>query len=93
MEDAKTLAVTVINLTSEVKDGVDHIKMSQINSENKSFEFIKESEIKELVLTDSIQASEEVKNTKNIRHISIAPLMGEAIKRINSDSSVSALFD
>ena len=56
-------------------------------------EKIKNSEIKELVLTDSIQATEKVKNTKNIRHISIAPLMGEAIKRINSNSSVSALFD
>ena len=54
---------------------------------------IENSAIKELVLTDSIQASNNVKNTKNIRHISIAPLMGEAIKRINSDSSVSALFD
>ena len=54
---------------------------------------IENSAIKELVLTDSIQASNEAKNTKNIRHISIAPLMGEAIKRINSDSSVSALFD
>ena len=56
-------------------------------------EKIKNSDIKELVLTDSIQATEKVKNTKNIRHISIAPLMGEAIKRINSNSSVSALFD
>jgi len=56
-------------------------------------EKIKNSDIKELVLTDSIEASEKVKNTKNIRHISIAPLMGEAIKRINSNSSVSALFD
>ena len=54
---------------------------------------IENSAIKELVLTDSIQASKDVKSTKNIRHISIAPLMGEAIKRINSDSSVSALFD
>ena len=53
---------------------------------------ITESDIKELVLTDTIQASQEVKKTKNIRHISIAPLMGEAIKRINSDSSISALF-
>ena len=51
------------------------------------------SEIKELVLTDSIEASAELKKAKNVRHISIAPLMGEAIKRINSDSSVSALFD
>ena len=56
-------------------------------------EKIKNSDIKELVLTDSIQASEKVRNTKNIRHISIAPLMGEAIKRINSNLSVSALFD
>ena len=54
---------------------------------------IEKSEIKELVLTDSIEASEEIKNTKNIRHISIAPLMGDAIKRKNSDSSVSALFE
>ena len=54
---------------------------------------IESSSIKELVLTDSIQASNDVKNTKNIRHISIAPLMGEAIKRISSDSSVSALFE
>ena len=54
---------------------------------------IENSAIKELVLTDSIQVSNDVKSTKNIRHISIAPLMGEAIKRINSDSSVSALFD
>ena len=54
---------------------------------------IEKSEIKELVLTDSIEASEEIKNIKNIRHISIAPLMGEAIKRISSNSSVSALFE
>ena len=56
-------------------------------------EKIADSEIKELVLTDSIQATEKIKNSKKIRHISIAPLIGEAIKRINSDSSVSALFN
>ena len=43
--------------------------------------------------TDSIQATEKIKNSKKIRHITIAPLIGEAIKRIDSDSSVSALFD
>ena len=51
------------------------------------------SNIQELVLTDSILATNEVKNTKNIRHISIATLFGEAIKRINSNSSISELFD
>ncbi len=59
----------------------------------KALEKIQNSNIKELVLTDSILASDAIKKSKNIRHISIAPLMGEAIKRINSDSSVSALFD
>ena len=58
-----------------------------------SLEKIENSEIKELVLTDSIEVSKEIINSKNIRHISIAPLMGEAIKRINSNSSVSALFE
>jgi len=58
-----------------------------------ALERISDSEIKELVLTDSIEASDKVKAAKKVRHISIAPLMGEAIKRINSDSSVSALFD
>ena len=58
-----------------------------------ALEKIEKSQIKELVLTDSIEASKEIKNIKNIRHISIAPLMGEAIKRISSNSSVSALFE
>ncbi|MBI29191.1 MAG: Ribose-phosphate pyrophosphokinase [Alphaproteobacteria bacterium MarineAlpha5_Bin11] len=51
------------------------------------------SDIEEMVLTDSILASNEVKKAKNIRHISIAPLFGEAIKRINSNSSISELFN
>ena len=59
----------------------------------KSLEKIEISDIKELVLTDSIQATKKIKSAKKIRHITIAPLIGEAIKRINSDSSVSALFD
>ena len=59
----------------------------------KAVDKISKSSIKELVLTDTIEPSNQVKNTKNIRHISIAPLMGEAIKRICSDASVSALFD
>jgi ribose-phosphate pyrophosphokinase len=59
----------------------------------KSLEKIEISDIKELIITDSIQATKEIKNSKKIRHITIAPLIGEAIKRISSDSSVSALFD
>lgn len=47
----------------------------------------------ELVITDSIQATEAVRVAKNIRQLSIAPLLGEAAKRINSEESVSSLFD
>jgi ribose-phosphate pyrophosphokinase len=34
-----------------------------------------------------------VRNCPNIRRISIAPLIAEAMRRINSESSVSSLFD
>jgi ribose-phosphate pyrophosphokinase len=51
------------------------------------------SRIKELVITDSIQASEAVRVAENIRGLSIATLIGEAIARIASEESVSSLFD
>ncbi|NKB45226.1 MAG: ribose-phosphate diphosphokinase [Alphaproteobacteria bacterium] len=54
---------------------------------------ISASPMTELVITDSIQATEAVRLADNVRQISIAPLMAEAIKRISSESSVSSLFD
>ncbi|AZO81123.1 MULTISPECIES: ribose-phosphate pyrophosphokinase [unclassified Bosea (in: a-proteobacteria)] len=54
---------------------------------------IASSKLKELVITDSIMPTEAVKVARNIRVISIAGLMGEAIERTASESSVSSLFD
>jgi ribose-phosphate pyrophosphokinase len=51
------------------------------------------SKLKELVITDSIDETDGVKAAKNIRRISIAPLMGEAIARTASEQSVSSLLD
>jgi ribose-phosphate pyrophosphokinase len=51
------------------------------------------SRLKELVVTDSIQPTEAVRVAHNIRVISIATLMGEAIKRTASEESVSSLFN
>ena len=51
------------------------------------------SPLKELVITDSIQATEAVRLADNIRQLSIAPLIAEAIKRISLESSVSSLFE
>ena len=51
------------------------------------------SRLKELVITDSIQPTEAVKVSRNIRVISVASLLGEAINRTASEESVSSLFD
>ncbi len=51
------------------------------------------SPIRELVITDSIQATEAVRLADNIRQLSIAPLMAEAIHRISHETSVSSLFE
>ncbi|MFA7428855.1 MAG: ribose-phosphate pyrophosphokinase [Rhodospirillaceae bacterium] len=51
------------------------------------------SPLKEMVITDSIQATEAVRLAGNIRQISIASLLAEAIARISDERSVSSLFD
>lgn len=56
-------------------------------------EIISKSNIKELVLTDSIQATPAVLASKKIRTLSVAPILGEAIHRIGLNQSVSSLFD
>jgi ribose-phosphate pyrophosphokinase len=54
---------------------------------------IANSRLKELVITDSIMPTEAVKVAHNIRVIPIAQLIGEAIGRTATESSVSSLFD
>ncbi len=54
---------------------------------------IASSNLKELVLTDTIAPTDAVRLAKNIRVITIAPLIGEAIARIAKEESVSSLFD
>ena len=51
------------------------------------------SRLKELVITDTIQPTEAVRTARNIRVLSIANLMGEAIGRTAAEESVSSLFD
>jgi ribose-phosphate pyrophosphokinase len=51
------------------------------------------SRLKELVITDSIQPTGAVKDAANIRVLSVATLIGEAIGRTAAEESVSSLFD
>ncbi|MEM6781413.1 MAG: ribose-phosphate pyrophosphokinase [Pseudomonadota bacterium] len=50
------------------------------------------SPLSKLVITDSIAATEAIRVSHNIEQLTVAPLIGEAIKRIAEDRSISALF-
>jgi ribose-phosphate pyrophosphokinase len=54
---------------------------------------IASSNLKELVITDSIQPTEAVRVARNIRVLSVSTLIGEAIARTAAEESVSSLFD
>ena len=54
---------------------------------------INASKLQELVITDSIQPTSSVDAAHNIRVVSIADLIGEAISRTATEESVSSLFD
>jgi ribose-phosphate pyrophosphokinase len=54
---------------------------------------VAKSNLKELVITDSILPTKAVSDAGNVRVLSIAPLIGEAISRTAAEESVSSLFD
>lgn len=58
-----------------------------------ALEQIEKSHLEEVVVTNSILATDAVKKCKKIRQIALAPLLGEAIDRIHHEKSVSILFD
>jgi ribose-phosphate pyrophosphokinase len=70
-----------------VRAAVSHPVLSGPAVEN-----IRKSNLKELVVTDSIQLSPEAAKLPNMTQLSIAELFGKAIRRIHNDDSISALF-
>jgi len=69
-----------------------HVYITHGVLSGEAVEKIKKSKIKKLVITDTIDNSDKVKKAKNIEVLSIANLLGEAIKRISNSTSVSDLF-
>ncbi|MEH6792153.1 ribose-phosphate pyrophosphokinase [Parasphingorhabdus sp.] len=59
----------------------------------KAVERVNNSSLRKLIITDTIKAPQSALNSERIRILPIAPLLGEAIKRIADESSVSSLFD
>ena len=72
----------------EVAAYVTHGVLSNGASDN-----IDKSKLTELVITDTIQASPAVEKAKKIRTLTLAPLIGEALRRIANDESISKMFD
>ena len=58
-----------------------------------AYDRVQNSVLKELVITDSIEATAQVAGASKIRMVSCAALIGEAIRRIANEESVSKLFD
>jgi len=59
----------------------------------KAVERVNKSSLTKLLITDTIEESDAVKESDKIDVISISSLLGEAIKRISDEKSVSSLFD
>ena len=53
---------------------------------------INKSKLDQLVVTDTIPLSDSAKACKKIRVISLAPTLAEAIRRVNNEESISAMF-
>jgi ribose-phosphate pyrophosphokinase len=54
---------------------------------------VEQSVLAELVITDTIESTDMVRGCGKVRQVSVAPLIGEAIRRIANEESVSKLFD
>ena len=59
----------------------------------KAIENITNSELDELVVTDSIALREDAKRCKKIRQLSLAAMLSETVRRINNEESISAMFE
>ena len=86
---------TIVNAAKALKDkGAKEIYVYITHAvlSGDAIDKIKKSQIKKIIITDTIDNSRKIKTSKKIEVISIAPMMSEAIKRISNSTSVSSLF-
>jgi len=57
-----------------------------------AIDLINKSQLDEIVITDTITLSQDARNSKKIRQVSVAGILAETIKRISHEDSVSSLF-
>ena len=86
---------TIVNAAKALKDkGAKEIYVYITHAvlSGSAVDKIKKSQIKKLIITDTIDNSKKIKISKKIEVISFAPMISEAIKRISNSTSVSSLF-
>jgi len=86
---------TIVNAAKALKDkGAKevYVYITHAVLSGSAVEKIIKSQIKKLMITDTIDNSKKIKTSKKIEVISIAPIISEAIKRISNSTSVSSLF-
>ena len=95
-DDIVDSAGTLVNAADALKErGAESVSayISHGVLSGPAIERVTNSIMDELVITDSIAATEATKGCDKIRIVSVAPLIGEAIRRIANEESVSKLFD
>jgi ribose-phosphate pyrophosphokinase len=94
-DDIIATAGTVCRAAKLVKDkGAEKIYVGATHGvfAKQALQRLAEAPIDEVVVTDTIPLNDESKKIKNVKVLSVAPMLGEAIKRIHRNESVSSLF-
>ena len=96
VDDIVDTAGTLCNAAGALRDAGAASVISYISHavlSGGAVEKIRASALETLVTTDSIAATAETNDADFIERITIAPLIAEAMKRVNAETSVSSLFD
>ena len=96
VDDMVDTAGTLCNAATALKkEGANKVVAYATHAvlSGKALENINNSSLDELVVTDSIPLSEEAKQCSRIRQLSLTNTLAEAIRRLNNEESLSAMFD
>ena len=95
LDDIVDSAGTLCNAAAAIKErGAEAVYAYVTHGvlSGKAAERVRNSELKKLIVTDSIEPTSDVKDTQNIEILSVSSLMAKAMKSISEESSISVLF-